>query len=296
MNERKAEVTYAHLKEKIPQKLSFNPVRIIQDIRVSEPRICPECIKETGIDWHWSLLPAYQCIKHARKLIEACPNCHSKLRWHYEIFTHCHQCKTKWSDLKPENEEINFFQRELYAIKQECSQTFLDKVDDVALATMITARPFDSMYQSLQCVRKQATTIELVEKAYRLLCDTEYYNAWVTEVKIKRAELKSASEKAQLLPIKYFELMRKAKWAEKSTSHCLHPINHEHLEFIRPFRRNISTPDSHKFQCKHSALAEILGIRRTELNTLIDTGAICSLNNPALVRDQVFDIRTSMNT
>lgn len=292
MNGRSANEVYTGLAQPAPQSLIYSSFRLIQDLRVTTPRICTECIQQTGIDWHWSLLPVYQCLNHSRKLIEACPQCYTKLRWHYEVFTHCHKCDLKWSNFEFSREKIGPLQKELYSIKDKCSQSILDKVDDVVLATMIAARPFDSFYQSLQCMPRFDDSISLVEKAYGLLCDPILRQNWISEVKSQRQCLSDTPEKIFQAPVKYFNLMIQEEWPKINLSKYTYADWEEFPEFVRPARRKLSPANEIKFQCKQSALAVNLGVNRSTLSELIEKGDITALNQKQTPRDQLFDIRT----
>lgn len=293
MKGRKAEEILKGLNTHAPQTLIFDSFRLIQDIRVEQPRICTSCIvEETGIDWHWSLLPVHQCIKHNTALIERCPNCSTKLRWHFELFTHCHSCNCKWEDIGCTEEEIGPLQRELYAIEDYCPQDLLDKVNDVVLATMVSARPFDTFYQSIQGVPSKChELIPITKQAYGLLCNPEIRRSWKAAVTSERSNLKIISEKAVLAPVRFFDLMTKLDWPDLYTCVTSPQTWKEHVEFVRPKRTKSIQQTDLKYQCHKREFIKSLGM--SFQSTCFSSQSISqkAFINRAFSRDELFDIR-----
>lgn len=293
MKGRKAEKILEGLNTRAPQPLIFDSFRLIQDIRVEQPRICTSCmVEERGIDWHWSLLPLHQCTRHKTRLIEACPHCSAKLKWGYKLFSHCHSCGTKWSDIEYIKEKIAPLQEELYVVENSCSQELLDKVHDVVLATMVAARPFDTFYQSIQGVpSKGPELISLTRKAYQLLCSQEVRESWIAAVKRERDCLANISEKAVLAPVRFFDLMKKADWTELYSSAGSPQIWEEHVEFVRPKRGKSSLQANLKYQCHKREFIKSLGMPFQSTCFSSTSQSKNAYKRKAASRDDLFDIR-----
>jgi hypothetical protein len=56
----------------------------------ARPRVCPECIAETGrVDGVFELAMSCACPKHGIRLADTCPNCRKNLTWHRWSLVHC---------------------------------------------------------------------------------------------------------------------------------------------------------------------------------------------------------------
>ncbi|MFK3976473.1 TniQ family protein [Shewanella vesiculosa] len=67
------------------------------------PRFCPQCIitePEPYCHKDQQSLTNIYCEKHQCELINHCPACGTLLDWHESVFSHCHQCEQKWSEMK----------------------------------------------------------------------------------------------------------------------------------------------------------------------------------------------------
>ena len=72
--------------------------RLIQDVRMGYPRICTQCVAETGVlDWRWSLAFTSTCPKHSSLLTAECPNCKKALKWSGSLLVGCDRCEINWA-------------------------------------------------------------------------------------------------------------------------------------------------------------------------------------------------------
>jgi hypothetical protein len=69
-------------------------------IRLSYPKICPECLRETGyIRKLWELSPITTCPLHRCLLLDECPNCRKRLTWSRPEIGRC-RCRFSWHEYK----------------------------------------------------------------------------------------------------------------------------------------------------------------------------------------------------
>lgn len=62
-------------------RLLGNPV-LPQDLNLSHPRFCPQCLCEKGfLEAHWDLALMIACPAHRCSLVSCCPQCGRRLRW-----------------------------------------------------------------------------------------------------------------------------------------------------------------------------------------------------------------------
>lgn len=65
-------------------------------IRVNKPKVCPECLDETGYARKvWDFAPLTACPLHQRLLLEDCPSCCVPIRWSRKNLSICH-CGFDW--------------------------------------------------------------------------------------------------------------------------------------------------------------------------------------------------------
>lgn len=62
-------------------RLLGHPV-LPQDLNLSHPRFCPQCVREKGfLEAHWDLALMVACPIHRCLLVSSCPECGRRLRW-----------------------------------------------------------------------------------------------------------------------------------------------------------------------------------------------------------------------
>lgn len=87
------------------------------ELRLSKPRICPQCIAESGyIDAFWDLRAAIACPIHARRAIDVCPSCGGALSWFRPGLLTC-RCGARLHEVKSERigPELQDLMRLVYA-------------------------------------------------------------------------------------------------------------------------------------------------------------------------------------
>ena len=72
-----------------------------QDLNLSRPRFCPQCVHEKGfLEAHWDLALMSACPTHRCQLVSSCPQCGRRLRWFRHGLLEC-ECGCDLSSCDP---------------------------------------------------------------------------------------------------------------------------------------------------------------------------------------------------
>lgn len=75
--------------------------RIVQNIEISEPRVCPSCILENrSLKYEWQVAHTVYCHVHRTELLGLCPNCSKRLTWSGALLAGCPACGKTWVSIQ----------------------------------------------------------------------------------------------------------------------------------------------------------------------------------------------------
>lgn len=177
-------------RELLPWLRSEN--RMISDLRLGFPRICPDCVSEQGyLDWRWGLAITAHCPKHERVLVESCPNCNRQLNWSGSLLIGCPHCDQTWRDIERRSaSEMTETERHIWRdLDAEFGYVDESRLRDICRAISIAMRPFDLIHESVKHCPSLAGHSEFVRLAYLLLESPEVNASWRKQCHQKRKEL-----------------------------------------------------------------------------------------------------------
>lgn len=267
----------------------YREKRMIQDLRLNHPRICPECIAEgRTFDWRWGLAHVSHCPNHYCQLIESCPSCEKPLDWKRELITGCscgyiHQVKES---------EKHFA---VSALEQKAWNSDLshDELDSICQMIVKLSRPYDSFHQTSHGVPQEHGYSGLVKRSYQMIENTERQSQWIGSIESVRDGIRALGNRAVQLPIEGLDIIQ----PDHITS-SPGPLMPEHKLFIKPSRSkslSIKINEDLRFQVRSSDLASVMGIPSSEVQYLIDSKAIKPVNRTNIHRDQLFDLRALLS-
>lgn len=181
--------------------------RKIQDVRMGYPRICTQCVAESGIlDWRWGLAFTSTCPKHSSLLTAECPGCKKALKWSGSLLLGCDKCELVWAELEaPMASDISDLEAQLWT-KLERDPTSVDPtvIHDLCRAIVYMMRPFDSLHDTFEAAPRLIEHSECVARAYRTLQEPEFFAQWRMQCHEKRKDLLPLGEEFIEAPCKLF--------------------------------------------------------------------------------------------
>ncbi|MBN0989367.1 TniQ family protein [Amphritea pacifica] len=262
--------------------------RLIRDISIANPKLCPHCMQENGFfKADWQVAHVTHCRKHSVMLLDACPRCDATFKWDCDLFEKCQKCAVKWKDLKPALSPVPKYQH----MKNEDAREML-----IALyaALLFTFRPYDLMFDSLQTLQIDNDTLHRhFLQAHSLLTDQKFRSEWL--LNYPSTQFYPMHNKQ---PLNEY-LKRLAEVYSEHThvqEHAIKVEKHEIQSVVRTPRLALaSCPEDLNFQIGLIGASECLGLSGNELVELIGFGHITALNSPRMQRDILFDVR-NLNT
>jgi hypothetical protein len=242
--------------------------RMLQDLRVDFPRVCPNCLAEGNpIDWRWGLGHIAQCEKHVTHLLDTCPHCTAPLQWEKSILQGCHQCGVKWKDVALYDAcELSDFEQAVYPTIQGLLDIEMDQLTSLCLAMFKIARPYDLMRQTLQRIPYSRNHNELVKQAYGLLENKNRY-----EVSDIHRDSVYRPDKQMVIEFNERpEYVRKARLKLVDSPYA--PALREHVN--------------------HELLSTALGISKSDILKVISISEFPQENSTSVIRDKIFNLHT----
>ncbi|MBQ0746728.1 MAG: TniQ family protein [Marinobacter sp.] len=181
--------------------------RLIQDVRTGYPRICPQCIAETGVlDWRWGLAFTSMCPKHSSLLTAECPSCKKALTPSGTLLLGCDKCEMDWAEFEaPMASEISDLELQLWAqLEQDPSNVDPTVIQDLCRAIVHMMRPFDSLHDTLEAAPRLIEHSAYVARAYRTLQEPEFFAQWRKQCYEKRKDLMPLGEEFLEAPCQLF--------------------------------------------------------------------------------------------
>lgn len=279
----------------------YDHTRMIQDLRVSHPRICPACLAEGRyIHQPWGLAVIAHCQHHNCMLLDHCPQCAKPFTWKTSLFEGCDHCGLTWTEYISSQRIVTALEKQIVS-QLEHDEYDRDLIKDLCAAIVIAARPFDSMHQAVGSVGSMAGYSTLVSQAYKLLQSRETQVQWLQACQRERSGVAILGESALLRP--FFNLRKnlsrhtiagQIRPGESSQSSSDEWAPCERTELIKPYRLKGAKSDEAvlRYQVTLHELAVTLDIPSSEIQALVDGGAISATNTTTVLRDQLFDLRS----
>ncbi|WP_375183713.1 TniQ family protein [Marinobacter sp.] len=181
--------------------------RMIQDVRMGYPRVCTQCVSETGVlDWRWSLAFTSTCPKHSSLLTAECPSCHKALKWSGGMLLGCDKCETEWAEMeRPLSSSISGLESQLWTqLEQDPASVDPTVIHDLCRAIVYMMRPFDSLHDTFEAAPRLIKHSECVARAYRTLQESQFFAQWRMQCHEKRKDLLPLGEEFIEAPCKLF--------------------------------------------------------------------------------------------
>lgn len=298
---RAVDQVYTPLQRQDGASVAYDQVRMIQDLRMNHPRICPACLAEGGyLHQHWGLAIIAHCQHHKSLLLDHCPQCTKPFVWKTSLFEGCSHCGMTWDECMHSQVAVSPLEQQVTS-HLETDKADRDLIKDICAVIVIAARPFDSMHQSVGSVGYMNGYSSLVARAYRLLESKEAQRHWHQACLLERHYVEVLGDAAVLRPILNLK---------KSLSRPLdvdrvgvaEPSLFAHEDwtlngggsFIKPYRLRAFANDAAalRYQVTLHELAMTLDVPSSDIQALVDSGAITPTNTTTVLRDQLFDLRS----
>lgn len=189
--------------------------RMISDLRLGFPRICPGCVSERGfLDWRWGLAVTAHCPKHECLLIESCPSCHKKLNWGGSLLIGCPYCEKNWDDMELcRASEVTEAERQLWEeMGAELTEVDASRLGDICLAIGVAMRPFDLIHEPVKQCPSLSTHSDFVRRAYLLLESPDMNASWREQCHQRRKDVRFLGKEFVEAPCNLFSAHLEKTW------------------------------------------------------------------------------------
>ena len=277
--------------------------RLIQDVRMGYPRICTQCVAETGVlDWRWSLAFTSTCPKHSSLLTAECPGCKKALKWSGSLLLGCDKCEMDWAELEaPMASNISDLEFHLWTqLEQDPSNVDPTVVQDLCRAIMFMMRPFDSLHDTLEAAPRLIEHSEYVARAYRALLEPEFFAQWRKQCLEKRKGLLPLGKEFIEAPCKLFKDGLLKDWNGPTQGWDI-PLDSvfggealpENTRYIAQPRREAAFESEegigYRYQLDIGAIAGIKAWDEGVVSDLVGDGVFATFKNVAQSKKRRFD-------
>lgn len=277
--------------------------RMVKDVRMGYPRICTQCVAETGIlDWRWSMAFTSTCPKHSSLLTAKCPNCKKALKWSGSLLLGCDKCEMNWAELgAPVTSDISDLESQLWTqLEQDPSSVDPTVLQDLCRAIVYMMRPFDSLHDTLEAAPRLIEHSEYVAGAFRTLQEPRFFAQWRKQCHEKRRDLLPLGEEFIEAPCKLFRdgLLNdwdgpKQGWDIPLDSvSCEEPLS-ENTRYIAQPRREAAFESEdgtgYRFQLDIASIASIKTWDEEVVSDLVGDGVFPTFKNVAQSKKRRFD-------
>jgi hypothetical protein len=254
-------------------KWIYKEYRILRDLRVDFPRICPVCMANNEpIDWRWGLGTVARCEKHDHLLLDACPSCRAPYKWKSDIYKGCTHCDISWSNLLEhhvsEYFELSPLEKALYPNNEGDLSSSIDMINDLCRAIVIMARPYDQLSQSFRRIPYSKNHSSLVIQAFKFLQNEEFKEKWREEFDAIHSFTQKSPDSGILLK--------------------------ERLEYVRASRlKYFNEKETHllRYHVNNVQLASALGASTKDIFQLVKIADFPQLNETGFVKSKLFDLQ-----
>jgi len=194
--------------------IAVDSSRAVMDIRVSQLRVCPECMKEKipYIREEWMLAHTTHCLEHGIRLIDVCPKCNTLLTWKANLFEGC-LCGFRWDSYASESKGVPAY---LEIEKNLIEEDKADYLRVLYKALTHVLRPYDLTYDVYRTLPNNLSNLgTLFEQAYKLCSHQPYYDHWVS---VRCDFFQNQSGSSSLFEALCHKLQPKIKCLEQSNS------------------------------------------------------------------------------
>jgi hypothetical protein len=280
-----------------------NWIRLIQDVRMGYPRICTQCVAETGIlDWRWSLAFTSTCPKHSSLLTAECPNCRKALKWSGSLLMGCDKCEMNWAELgAPVTSDISDLESQLWTqLERDPSKIDPTVIQDLCRAIVYMMRPFDSLHDILEAAPRLFEHSQYVAQAFRTLQEPESFAQWRKQCHENRKDLLPLGEDFIEAPCKLFKDGLLNDWVGPEQGWDIPPDNvfggddlPETTRYIAQPRREeefeLGDGTGYRYQLDIAAIARIKAWDEGAVSDLVGDGVFATFKNVAQSKKRRFD-------
>lgn len=279
--------------------------RMIHDLRLGFPRICPSCVSEQGfLDWRWGLAVTAHCPKHECLLLESCPSCHKKLNWGGSLLIGCPYCEKNWDEMELSRaSEVTETERQLW---EEMGSDFSDpdelRFRDICLAISVAMRPFDVIHEPVKHCPNLSGHSDFVSRAYLLLDSSDLSASWRKQCHQRRQAVRFLGTNFVEAPCDLFSAHLERNWrgpkeearltAETS---CLKHDFPEVTEYISQSRRDRKLESKgssgYRYHVTVQSFAEITGMSMESAQDFFRGETLLAHKNVRFSRSRRFDLR-----
>lgn len=279
--------------------------RIISDLRLGFPRICPRCVSEQGyIDWRWGLAVTAHCPKHKCLLVSECPSCHKKLNWSGSLLIGCPHCDKSWGDMGLSHASaITETERQLWEeMGDEFSEMDESRLRDICLAISVAMRPFDLIHDPVKHCPSLTEHSNFVSLAYQLLDSPDVNASWREQCHRKRKGVKFLGKGFVEAPCHLFRARLEGNWRGPNgkdpcgiEAPALKSDFSEVTEYISQSRRdrNIESQgsSSYRYHVTVQSFAEITGMSMESAQDFFRGDALIAHKKVRFSSSRRFDLR-----
>lgn len=274
---------------------AVNQHRAIEDIRLTHPCICIECIKELPfIDERWQLAHHTHCTKHHLPLTEQCPQCGHRLLWRTELFDGCTNpdCSLRWQAYSLLPSKLPGYLTADDGLSGSAHEDYRCKLYQ---ALVCVIRPLDAMFDSFQTFPDSIEGISLCfEQAYALLTDDVFRRQWVamreTHFNEHSMAKKLGLSRMKTLNSAIENLEKPPGVSVVNSTLRLKPT--EQLGGISAVRKKLLTNvEDARFQLSLVGASSLLDVSPLTITALVDNGNLVPICPQKMARALVFDLR-----
>ncbi len=271
---------FVHLRQKYQCEDSR---RIITDITIGSPRICEHCLSE--IHYHrfeWQVAHRIVCDLHVSPILDSCPECQCSLKWDENILSGCKSCGYIWGSRGSNPQQWQGY------LKAQQSVSDLDRLYRGYLHSAFSKG--HSVWPKAQVPYDPKLHSQLMQSAYRLVCDPEWNQALSGKYHSLRPEGHFDNGLAETHALRIKKLAS--------------PIAAAHVSFgnDKPFLPDVPElviPKKHQKHlkwvqaediCESDTVAAVLGLSISQVNQLVSRDVIRCLSTSQILRDRVFNL------
>lgn len=303
--ERPLESHRVRLKERDQLSWLRSSHRMISDLRLGFPRICPGCLSEQGfLDWRWGLAVTAHCPKHECLLVARYPCCGEPLAWGGSLLIGCPNCEKSWNDMEfSRPSEVTETERQLWKeMDTEFSEVDASLLRDICLAIVVSTRPFDVIHEAVKVCPRLNDHSAFVGRAYQLLESPSMNAAWRKQCHEKRNGVRFLGQDFVEAPCDVFSAQVERHWkgpheqtrliTETSTPEQILP---EVTEYISQSRRDrkleFKGSSGYRYHVTVLTFAEITGMSMKSTHDFFRGKALIAHKNVRYSNNRRFDLR-----
>lgn len=263
----------------------FDDRRIVKDISIDQPRICPGCLLDHGyFRYKWQLAHVVECSEHKMPLLGSCPVCASPFKWKSCLFEGCEVCQTAWSDHR------NHLTLETSAGEAAGAPADLNKLYQAFLHACMPLGHSAWQRPRLEFFPQQHN--KLMAIAYGLITDGNYNDQFIAMARgdwhhlpeICGAVLELRASNIRELLCEETSLERGHSTPDISFPEAIEP------QLPPQHRKLMSEGFEPAWLANTETTGKVLGLTVPDMNQLVDRHLFSCVKGPRLLRDRVFNL------